>query len=263
MMPIFFLIFIFLGIYIFQLDGALDGYKYIFSLDINKMFHPTVWIYALGQAFFSLSIGGSGTVVYGSYLSDAESIPISAKLTSIFDTVAAMLAAFVIISAMATTGSQLSTGGPGLMFIFLPNIFKNMPAGGLISIVFFMAVLFAGLTSLINLFETPIEALQQKFHFSRKKAVSTIAALGVIVGVSIEGVVGGWMDICSIYISPIGAILAAISFFWVCTPDFIMANVNLGNENKMGKWIVPAGKYGFCGLSILVLIFGAVMGGIG
>ncbi len=90
----------------------------------------------MGQAFFSLSIAGNGTLIYGSYLGDGEDIPNSARNVAIFDTLAALLAAFVIIPAMATTGVQLDQGGPGLMFIFLPNLFNGMPGGNIIVIVF-------------------------------------------------------------------------------------------------------------------------------
>ena len=81
-----------------------------------------------------------------------------------------------------------------------------------------MAVLFAAVTSLINLFETPVEAIQERFGVSRKIAVAIVAVVAVAVGVVIESgdVVSTWMDVVSIYIIPLGALLAAIMFFWVC-----------------------------------------------
>ena len=100
---------------------------------------------------------------------------------------------------MAIAGQELTGGGPGLMFIFLPNVFAQIPGGRAVIIVFFIAVTFAGFTSLVNLFETPVEALQTKFGFSRKKAVGIIAVIGTAIGVCIEGVVSGWMDFFSIY----------------------------------------------------------------
>ncbi len=84
-------------------------------------------------------------MIYGSYLSDEENIPASAGRVAFFDTLAAVLAALVIIPAMATAGTQLDQGGPGLMFIFLPNLFKSMPGGSIIAIVFFVAVFFVQL----------------------------------------------------------------------------------------------------------------------
>ena len=140
MMPVFFILFAVLGIYVAFQPGAIEGYKYIFRVDPEAFADPKTWIFALGQAFFSLSIAGNGTLIYGSYLSDNEDIPAAAGRVALFDTIAAMLAALVIIPAMATTGAQLNQGGPGLMFIFLPALFKSMPGGYIVAIIFFVAV---------------------------------------------------------------------------------------------------------------------------
>ena len=176
---------------------------------------------------------------------------------------AALVAALTIIPAMATAGQELTGGGPGLMFIYLPNVFAGMPGGRAVIIIFFLAVGFAGFTSLVNLFETPVEALQTKFGFSRKKAVAVIAVVGGIISICIEGIVSGWMDVCSIYLCPIGALLAAIMFFWVCGKDFVRKQVDMGAKKKLGGWYEYAGRYVFCGLTLLVLVLGAIMGGIG
>ena len=114
-MPIFFTLFVILGIYVAFQPGAAAGYQYIFRVDKAAILDPKTWIFALGQAFFSLSVAGNGTLIYGSYLSDEEDIPSSAARVAFFDTVAAMLAALVIIPAMATTGATLDQGGPGLL----------------------------------------------------------------------------------------------------------------------------------------------------
>ena len=105
LMPIFFALFVILGIYVAFQPGAATGYQYIFRVDKAAILDPKTWIFALGQAFFSLSVAGNGTLIYGSYLSDEEDIPSSAARVAFFDTVAAMLAALVIIPAMATTGA--------------------------------------------------------------------------------------------------------------------------------------------------------------
>ena len=116
LMPIFFALFVILGIYVAFQPGAATGYQYIFRVDKAAILDPKTWIFALGQAFFSLSVAGNGTLIYGSYLSDEEDIPSSAARVAFFDTLAAMLAALVIIPAMATTGATLDQGGPGLLF---------------------------------------------------------------------------------------------------------------------------------------------------
>lgn len=263
MMPVFFILFAVLGIYVAFQPGAIEGYKYIFRVDPEAFADPKTWIFALGQAFFSLSVAGNGTLIYGSYLSDNEDIPAAAGRVALFDTIAAMLAALVIIPAMATTGAQLNQGGPGLMFIFLPELFKSMPGGYIVAIIFFVAVFMAGLSSLINLYEAPIATIQEKLHLGRKASCAIIAAIALIVSICIQGIVSGWMDILSIYICPLGAGLAGIMFFWICGKKYVETQVNTGRDKKFTDKFYPICKYIFCPVCFLVLILGIVLGGIG
>lgn len=263
MMPVFFILFAVLGIYVAFQPGAIEGYKYIFRVDPEAFADPKTWIFALGQAFFSLSVAGNGTLIYGSYLSDNEDIPAAAGRVALFDTIAAMLAALVIIPAMATTGAQLNQGGPGLMFIFLPALFKSMPGGYIIAIIFFVAVFMAGLSSLINLYEAPIATIQEKLHLGRKASCAIIAAIALVVSICIQGIVSGWMDILSIYICPLGAGLAGIMFFWICGKKYVETQVNTGRDKKFTDIFYPICKYIFCPICFLVLILGILLGGIG
>lgn len=263
MMPVFFILFAVLGIYVAFQPGAIEGYKYIFRVDPEAFADPKTWIFALGQAFFSLSVAGNGTLIYGSYLSDNEDIPAAAGRVALFDTIAAMLAALVIIPAMATTGAQLNQGGPGLMFIFLPALFKSMPGGYIVAIIFFVAVFMAGLSSLINLYEAPIATIQEKLHLGRKASCAIIAAIALVVSTCIQGIVSGWMDILSIYICPLGAGLAGIMFFWICGKKYVETQVNTGRDKKFTDKFYPICKYIFCPVCFLVLILGIVLGGIG
>ena len=225
MMPVLFFLFAGLGVYIATLPGAGDGYRYIFTLDPAGLADPKLWIYAFGQA--------------------------------------ALLAALVIIPAMAAGGADLSDGGPGLMFIFLVNVFNGMPGGRVIGLVFFLCVLFAGLTSLVNLYEVSVEALQDKLHFKRVAAVAVIAVIGTAVSLCIQAIVSDWMDVVSIYICPLGALLAGILFFWVAGKDFVLAAVNKGAGKPIGAWFYPLSKYVYCACALLALIAGALLGGIG
>ena len=263
MMPVFFILFAVLGIYVAFQPGAIEGYKYIFRVDPKAFADPKTWIFALGQAFFSLSVAGNGTLIYGSYLSDNEDIPAAAGRVALFDTIAALLAALVIIPAMATTGAQLNQGGPGLMFIFLPALFKSMPGGFIVAIIFFVAVFMAGLSSLINLYEAPIATIQEKLHLGRKASCAIIAVIALVVSICIQGIVSGWMDILSIYICPLGAGLAGIMFFWVCGKKYVETQVNTGRDKKLTDKFYPICKYIFCPICFLVLILGIVLGGIG
>lgn len=263
MMPMFFVLFVGLAIYIAFQPGAIEGYRYIFRVDPIALKDPMTWMFALGQAFFSLSIAGNGTIIYGSYLADKENIPASAARVALFDTMAACIAALVIIPAMATAGTQLDQGGPGLLFIFLPNLFHSMPGGTVFAIIFFVAVFFAGMTSLLNLYETPIATMQEKLKMNRVPACIVVGLFSAVIAVCIQGIVSGWMDVLSIYICPLGAGLAAIMFFWFMGKEFVEKEVNKGRTKPMFSWYYPVCKYVFTPICFLVLLLGALNGGIG
>ena len=83
------------------------------------------------------------------------------------------------------------------------------------------------------------------------------------MGLLIAPIVSQWMDVCSIYICPIGALLAAVMFFWICGKDYVLKQVNLARHKPLGSWFYPMAKYLFCGVTLLVLVLGAVFGSIG
>ena len=263
MIPVFYVLFIGLAVYVALQPGAADGYRWMFTIRPEAFKDPMLYVFALGQSFFSLSLAGNGTIIYGSYLSDKEDTVSSAITVAICDTCAAMLAALVIIPAMATTGAVLSESGPGLMFISLPHLFSNMPGGQIVMFIFFLAALFAGLTSLVNLYEAPVATLQDNLKFGRAKAVIVIAAVGAAVSLCIQGIVSQWMDFVSIYICPLGAGLAGIMFAWVWGRRAVEDAVSTGRKHPIGKWYYPLYKYVFCILTIAVFVLGALNGGIG
>ena len=117
----------------------------------------------------------------------------------------------------------------------------------------------------MNLFETPIEAIENQFKISRKVAVCIIAVIAAAVGVMIESgdAVGAWMDAVSIYIVPLGAVLAAIMFFWVCPKGYAREQVEIGCGKKLGKWFEPVTKYVFVSITLIVYVLGIFFGGIG
>ena len=263
LMPTLFALFLGLGIYIATLDGASAGYAYIFSLNPAGLADPLVWVFAFGQAFFSLSVAGNGSVIYGSYLKKDEDIPFSAKNVAVFDTLAALLAAFVIIPAMAVGGAELSSGGPGLMFVYLVIVFNGMAGGRIVGMIFFICVLFAGFSSIVNLYEAPVAFLQEKLRMKRVAAVAVIGVIGAFISLIIQPWTSQWMDVVSIYICPLGAMLAGIMFFWVLKKETALEAVNTGAKKPVGKLFHPIGKYVYCTLALAALILGAILGGIG
>lgn len=263
MMPALFILLLGLAAYIFTLPGAKEGYTYIFTLNPEGLKNPQLWIFAFGQAFFSLSVAGNGSVIYGSYLSKNEDLVYSARNVALFDTIAALLAAFVIIPAMAAGGGDLSQGGPGLMFIWLVNVFNGMPGGRIVGMLFFVCVLFAGLSSLVNLYEAPVATIQEVFHWKRLPACLLIGALGGFTAILIQGITSQWMDAVAIYICPLGAAIAGFMFFWVCTKEKAMEAINMGREKPVGTWIIQFGRFVYIPMAIIALIAGAMLGGIG
>ena len=138
-----------------------------------------------------------------------------------------------------------------------------MPGGKIVGIIFYICVLFAGMSSLVNLYEAPVATLQERFGLKRVSAVGIIAAFGCCIALLIQGIVSGWMDVCSIYACPIGALLAGVFFYWVLKKEDCLVQVNLARRRPLGRWFYPTAKYLYCGVTVLVLILGAVNGGIG
>ena len=264
LMPLFYVLFIILAIWVATLPGAGEGYRFLLVPDWSKLLEPYTWVMAMGQAFFSLSITGSGMIVYGAYLDKKEDIPKASLRTAIFDTMAALLSALAIMPAVFAYGLDVKSGPP-LMFITLPTVFQQMPMGRLFAAFFFLSVLFAGLTSLINMFEAVSESWQTHFKLGRKTAVVICSALTIGVGIFMESEerVGAWMDFITIQVVPIGAVLGAISIYYVLGWSKLRKELETGRQKPLSRAFGPVGKYVYVPLTILVVRLGFVFHGIG
>lgn len=264
LMPAFFILFVILAVRVAFLDGASEGYRFLLIPQWDKLFDIETWIMAMGQAFFSLSITGSGMIVYGSYLKKEEDILSSCKNTAFFDTCAALLAAFAIMPAVFAFGIEPASGPP-LMFITIPKIFAQMPFGQVFAVIFFLSVAFAGITSLINMFEAVCESCQTKFGMPRPAAVLLCGALALGVGIFIEDgdKVGSFMDVITIMVVPFGALLGAFSIYYILGWDEIRKELQLGRKRPVPEWFGLAAKYIYVPVAAIVLILGIVYGGIG
>lgn len=256
MMPLFFILFAILAVRVAMLEGAFEGYKFIFKADFSKLSDPMVWVAAMGQAFFSLSITGSGMIVYGAYLARDEDIVDSARKTAIFDTIAALVAAFVMIPAVFAYAMD-PAAGPKLLFVTLPKILQDMPGGQIFAIILFTAVIFGGISSLQNMFEVVTESVLHKFPKFHRSHV--LIALGVIcmgVGINMEMISswGPWMDFVSIYIIPIGAVIGAVSWFWVIKRDEIIDEINTGAAKTHGALWYNVGRFLYVPMALLLCI---------
>lgn len=254
MMPLFFIIFIILAVRVAMLPGVAEGYLFMLIPRWEALKNPMVWIWAMGQAFFSLSITGSGMLVYGAYLDENESVVSVSAKTALFDTIAALVAALVIIPACFSYGLDVGAG-PGLLFVTLPTILQDIPLGNFFAIILYIAMIFAGISSLQNMFEAVGESLLHKFpKLNRKTALCILCIICLGFGIHMEAIFqwGPWMDLVSIYIIPIGATLGAISWFWVMKKDDLMLEINKGAEKKHGNLWYMTGRYVYVPFALLL-----------
>ena len=144
-------------------------------------------------------------------------------------------------------------------------VFKEMAGGQLFSILFFISLLFASITSLMNLLEVPIEALQNRMNLKRYTAVVVVCAVSFGIGLFLEdgNFLSAWMDFMSIYIIPLGALIAAVMFFWIIGSKIAKEQAEMGASKPLGAWFEPMAKYVFVILTVVVVIGGILYGGIG
>lgn len=261
MMPVFFIIFVVLAVRVALLPGAMEGYKFMFTPDWSALKNPMTWIWAMGQAFFSLSVTGSGMIVYGAYLDEKEDAVKLAVRTAVFDTIAALVASLVIIPACFAYDLDIGAG-PALLFVTLPRILQDIPFGQVFAIILYTAMVFAGISSLQNMFEAVGESLQNRFpKLSRKWVLAILCVVCLGVGVNMEPIFkwGPWMDIVSIYIIPIGATLGAASWFWVMKKDDLLAEINRGVKKPQGNLWHSVGRYGYVVCALILCIVALCM----
>ena len=180
MMPILFVIVIAIAIYAVTLPGAGKGIKYLFSPDFSKIDGQSI-ASALGQAFFSLSLGFGTIMTYASYVDKKENILFQSTATAVSDLMFALIAGVAIMPAVFAFGLDPQSG-PGLVFETLPYVFSKMPAGGVVAILFFVALLVAALTSSISMLEVAVAYLMEEKKMSRVKACGILFVLCWAVG---------------------------------------------------------------------------------
>ena len=263
MMPAFFILFLIIAVRVFFLPGSEGGYAYLLQPDWSYLLNPKTWIYAMGQAFFSLSINGAGMLIYGSYMKKDENIIKHSGYTALLDTLAALLAGFAILPAVFAFQIPLNSG-PSLMFVTLPQVFAQMPAGRIFAILFFISVFFAGITSLVNMMEACSEALSSRLKLSRTWAVWIIAAVVFGVSLFLESLpkMGAWLDAVTIYVSPFGAVLCAVFIYFLLGIQPLRAELERGRTRPLSR-AFPVIGYSYVILSALVVLFGILYGGIG
>ena len=180
MMPMLFVIVLGIAIYSMTLPGAKAGLDYLFNPDFSKI-DAKACAAALGQAFFSLSIGFGTIMTYASYVSKKENVMLQSMATAASDLAFALIAGMAIMPAVFAFGLNPQSG-PGLVFETLPYVFSQMPAGGVVAILFFLALLVAAVTSSISMFEVGVAYLVEEKKLPRVGACAIIFAFCWILG---------------------------------------------------------------------------------
>lgn len=180
LMPMLFVLMVGLIIYANSLEGSYKGIEFYLNPDFSEITSKTI-LSAIGQAFFSLSLGMGMMVTYGSYLSKKENILVAGVSIALLDTLIAIMAGFVIFPALFAMGEN-PAAGPSLVFVVLPKLFMNMPAGIYIGALFFVLLSIAALTSTISMLEVPVAYFVDEKKVSRKKIVWLATAFTFIMG---------------------------------------------------------------------------------
>ena len=270
LMPVLFVMLIGLAIYCICMPGGLDGLAYYLYPDFSKFSFEAV-VAAMGQLFYSLTLGFGVMITYGSYLAKKENLEKSVHIIEIFDTGVAVLAGLLIVPAafVFSGGSPESLGaGPGLMFEALPQVFETFPGGDIVGALFFICVFFAALTSAICMYEVPVAALMEKFSIRRPAAVGIVTVFSIVVAVfvclgynvldfiAIAGYnIFGMLDFfANSLLLPVVAILTCLLIGWIVKPKVVIDEIEDGGHVfKMKKVYLFVLKY-FAPVAITLIL---------
>ena len=214
-LPVFFVMFVALIVYVLGQDGAIEGLRQFLRPRLDDL-TPATTLAALGQAVFSLGLGGTLMVMYGSYMRDHDSIPRIAIGTAGADVAAALLAGMLIVPAVFAVGVPLDSG-PALLFTVMPKVFQGMPAGSVLGATFFLSVFLVGLLSLIAAYQVAVGAAVDVLGWSRLKGVVALAALQLVLSVPAvlwSGYIGVSDLVWGTTMMPVGSALAVVALAW-------------------------------------------------
>ncbi|MGM0905482.1 MAG: sodium-dependent transporter [Pseudomonadota bacterium] len=272
LMPLLFILLIGMSAYILTQDGAIEGLKMYLVPDFSTITDPNLIIRAMGQAFFSLSLGVCVMMTYGAYLSNSENIPKTAAWVAGIDTSVAFLAGLLILPAMfvaqsngvpiyAEDGSLLSADT--LVFTVLPAMFDALGYTGLfVSFGFFLLMVIAAITSSISMLEAPVNALREEAKCDRSSGVWIIALVVTTISTAIiynfETLFGAVITFSTVYMQPIMALVFGIMLTWVLRQNHLLKALKQGSPNidkslfwKVWPWYV---KF-VCPILIILVIW--------
>jgi len=276
LMPMLILLLICLIIYVMTLEGASEGLNAYLNPDFTKIFEPQLLISALGQAFFSLSLGTSVMIIYGSYISKKENLVTLGAQVTLIDVSIAFLAGLLVIPAMyvaqaqglqifAENGNLIS--GPDLVFTVLPSLFNGMGfMGSFVALAFFALMSIAALTSSISMLEAPVSYVVERFNLPRNKATLItsliILTISIVIIFNMETLFGFVVTLATEYGQPIIGMFCCIFIGWIWHRSKIIEELKNGYEDleqglfwKIWPWYV---KF-ICPLCISLVFLNSVL----
>ena len=242
MMPLLFVILIIMAVRVAFMPGAAEGYKFFLSCDFAEAFKAETIMMAIGQAFFSLSVGMGCMVTYASYFKQDNNMVSTSFNVSILTLLVSVLAGLVIFPAVFSAGLQ-PTEGPALVFVTLPEIFKGMPLASVWAAIFFLLVILASLTSTISFHEVLTAYFAEEFSLTRKRAAMVTTVVSIVLStVTFFSLFG--IDFFNIFdyvtanvLMPLGAMFTCIMVMWFMKKDFMKDE--LTNNGVCNRRLTP------------------------
>lgn len=242
MMPLLLIILVIMAVRVAFMPGAAEGYKFFLSCDFSEAFKAETIMMAIGQAFFSLSVGMGCMVTYASYFKQDNNMVSTSFNVSILTLLVSVLAGLVIFPAVFSAGLQ-PTEGPALVFVTLPEIFKGMPLASVWAAIFFLLVILASLTSTISFHEVLTAYFAEEFSLTRKRAAMVTTVVSIVLStVTFFSLFG--IDFFNIFdyvtanvLMPLGAMFTCIMVMWFMKKDFMKDE--LTNNGLCNRRLTP------------------------
>ena len=272
LMPSLLILLVALIVYVMTREGALDGLRHYLVPDFSQLTNSDLMVSALGQAFFSMSLGVGTMLIYGSYIRSDANLPVVGSLVTLADTGIAFLAGLLILPAMfvaqnmgvAIYGNDGSlVGGPGLIFQVLPTLFESMGGVGLVvGFGFFVLMSIAAVTSSISMLEVPVSYAVENHNMSRKRSTlllsSAIFAISVAICLSFDMAFDAIISLTTEWAQPLISMLICLSAGWIFYRNSILEELRKGNpdiEDSLFWRLWPVYVKFICPALIVVIIF--------
>ena len=253
-MPALFILLIVLLIYSFNSGGFAQGWAFMFDLKWDAV-GPEAWLIAMGQAFFTLSLGMGTMMAYGAYVPEEAKLSTTVVTIALLDTLVAIAAGLAIFPIVFANGLEIGQG-PGLTFVTLPLAFGQLPFGSFFGAVFFVLISFAAITSAISLTEPALAYLTEEYNAKRQRVAISLGVLCWLLGLGTVFSFNIWSDFFIVgelnffgfvdYLSqnimlPLGGMLITIFAVWLLPKDMVNRQLGISSSAMSWAWRIVAG----------------------